>query len=350
MHSKKLYFNIFIFLILLASCFNNDNYENPYSFSKNSNKIFLNLKMQKSNIDNIDNYIEWTKQTEKLFLDNNKNIELIQFFGESIVGEENIFYKSYLSFVISEYYWQKGSKEAALYYMLCVDRDAYSIQYDFKPIGYYIAKRVISCNTPYEIKEKMYDVLLTEYKDIIDVPYVLLELSDLYKENFDMNKAVIVMKKIISIYTSDSYEGESSINISKINNEINFYYSKKDWIYQDLGVLIDNIKDAIMKKDKKLLYKYVSKSSFQVRVFQKLHQQSWSFYDIKIHKRWNNRIVFADQLEEFSSTTEAYLRSKNWNFPLLRTWYFYFKKVDYPYETDIHGGWEWAGIYFGNPF
>jgi len=59
-----------------------------------------------------------------------------------------------------------------------------------------------------------------------------------------------------------------------------------------------------------------------------------------------NRITITDELIPGPTINEAYLKSKGWTLAV-PTWYFYFRKVNYPANPDIHGTWEWAGIYIG---
>ncbi|MCI6442425.1 MAG: tetratricopeptide repeat protein, partial [Spirochaetia bacterium] len=44
--------------------------------------------------------------------------------------------------------------------------------------------------------------------------------------------------------------------------------------------------------------------------------------------------------------TEAYLRTTGWS-NYVNVWYLYFRKVNFPADPEIHGRWEWAGIYYG---
>ena len=59
------------------------------------------------------------------------------------------------------------------------------------------------------------------------------------------------------------------------------------------------------------------------------------------------RIRYSETLDEASNPNEAYLRTWGWN-TYVPIFYFYFRKIDFPVDPDIHGNWEWAGIYLGN--
>lgn len=59
-----------------------------------------------------------------------------------------------------------------------------------------------------------------------------------------------------------------------------------------------------------------------------------------------NRIRYNEEISADSGPTEAFLRTTGWN-SYLTVWYLYFRKVNFPADPDIHGRWEWAGIYYG---
>ena len=59
-----------------------------------------------------------------------------------------------------------------------------------------------------------------------------------------------------------------------------------------------------------------------------------------------NRIRYSAELDPSSSPTEAYLRTTGWS-NYVNVWYLYFRKVNFPADPEIHGRWEWAGIYYG---
>ncbi len=348
---KKLLLLLLMLFLLIVSCkisFEKSNYNNYYNFDKSTYRKLYEMNHKKDLLTGYNEIINWSNDVKTLFLDNGKNKELIHFFGELAEKEKKSDVKNLLYFIISDFIWELGNKEIAVFYMLKVSEDSYSIEYNYNPIGYYIAKRIINSNSTNNIKKKMYNVLLTNYKNIIDVPYTLYEFSELYKKELDITNALKIMKEIIKNAGNTVYINEK-ISIYDIKREIYYHTSKKQWIYQDLETLINNIKDAIQKRDKSALEFYISRNDFLVELFQKESKIKWSYNQLEIQKKWVTRIDFSNKLEEFSNSNEAYLRTSNWGFIEVRVWYFYFKKVNYPYDTKINNGWEWAGIYLGNP-
>ncbi len=59
-----------------------------------------------------------------------------------------------------------------------------------------------------------------------------------------------------------------------------------------------------------------------------------------------SRIYSAPALDPSSNAREAFLRTWGWS-ERIATWYLYFRKINFPADPEIHGRWEWAGIYFG---
>ena len=194
----------------------------------------------------------------------------------------------------------------------------------------------------------MYNILLTNYKNIIDVPYTLYEFSELYKKELDLSDAIKVMQEAIKSSAGNIYINEN-ISIYDIQREINYFKNNKNWIYQDLETLIYNIKEAVESRNKTMLDSFVSRRDFIVELFQKESLFKWNYRQLEIQNKWVSRINFSNKLEAFSNNDEAYLKTSNWAFIEMRTWYFYFKRVKYPYDTRVNNGWEWAGIYLGNP-
>ncbi|HOV14291.1 MAG TPA: hypothetical protein PK771_08415 [Spirochaetota bacterium] len=331
---KKVFF-LFIILFLFFSC---------KVESTNEQKEDI-IDVDSFSFDELKTSIERSKQN---YIDENRFSELIDYL--SILSYKSKLYSSYINFIISDLYWNTDYlKEIALYYMVKIDNSAYNIIYNDQKIGYIIALRIINSNANFLLKEKMYNLLLNEFNDLIDIPYTLSELAKLYKSQLDMKSAVIVMQNIVDL-SNKSKNIEENINLTEIKDEIDFFYSKKQWIYRDLSKLIENIKQSIIEKNLYKLYQFASKNGFKIILSQNEKDQSWGFFDIGIQYRFSDYIIFSNKLEDFSSDKEAFLKTENWDFPQMSTWYFYFKKVDYPYDDKIDGGWEWKGIYFGDYF
>ncbi len=133
----------------------------------------------------------------------------------------------------------------------------------------------------------------------------------------------------------------------EVEEKVAFYYSKKSWTEPDLQFLVSQIKKALRTKNAAKLKRYQAQINFFTKYWgQKDFDQSMlAYFDID---NWllKSKVRYAEELDKDSNSREAYLKTWNWLYRV-GTWYFYFRRVDYPADPEIDGRWEWAGVYFG---
>lgn len=290
--------------------------------------------------------IQWLNDAAKLFSSQKGRDILIQPLLSIALSTEDDAFRSYVYFFISDIYWKWNNTRLSVFYMTKVRETHYSLRYDENPIGYMIGLRIIKLEDYPYLRIRMYHVLLTQYSDLIDEFLLLYELSELYKQQYDIYAAIDVMKRMVNLAARNRIT-DDRVDINQIKSEINFFYSEKKWIYKDLNKLINNIKYAIDTRNKARLYSYLPLDGFSVRFFAS-NDFRWGIRELSIPNRWGRNIRFSSKFEEISNEDEVFLETTGWVFPQLSTWYFYFKRVNYPYDNNINGGWEWKGIYFGS--
>ena len=128
---------------------------------------------------------------------------------------------------------------------------------------------------------------------------------------------------------------------------IDFSNSSKDWTFESLDALVAAVKKGISSYNYRALDKYKSKVNFFAMSWRQVEtdvnaQESFSMRSFMR----GNRIRYSAELDPSSSPTEAYLRTTGWS-NYVNVWYLYFRKVNFPADPEIHGRWEWAGIYYG---
>lgn len=134
-----------------------------------------------------------------------------------------------------------------------------------------------------------------------------------------------------------------------IGRRLAFYDSTKRWVVRDLDELVAAIKGALWRQNTAQLLRYRAMVNFFTMSWEQEAGDANSeipSFDIAAFLR-RSRVRFADELDLSSNATEAYLRTWGWSHRI-PTWYLYFRKVDFPADPEIHGTWEWAGIYFGD--
>ena len=128
---------------------------------------------------------------------------------------------------------------------------------------------------------------------------------------------------------------------------VDFAKSSKDWTFESLDALETAVKNAIDRYDARALDRYRSKVNFFAMSWKASESavNALEYFSMRNFMR-GNRIRYAKELDDTSNPTEAYLRTTGWS-QYINVWYLYFRKVNFPADPDIHGRWEWAGIYYG---
>jgi len=133
-----------------------------------------------------------------------------------------------------------------------------------------------------------------------------------------------------------------------IRRRVAFFESTQAWTRRDLDELVGAIKSALWRQDTRSLLANQARVNFFAMSWEQEESDANSnipTFDIAAFLR-RSRVRYATELEISSNASEAYLRTWGWSHRI-PTWYLYFRKVDYPADPEIHGTWEWAGIYFG---
>ena len=130
-------------------------------------------------------------------------------------------------------------------------------------------------------------------------------------------------------------------------NLVDFNESSKDWTFETLEDLEKAVKQAISWYDYNLLEKYKSKVNFFSMSWRQDEEQENSIANFTMRDYgYGKRIRYSAELDTSSTPNEAYLRTWGWS-TYINVWYLYFRKINFPLDPEIHGRWEWAGIYFG---
>lgn len=128
---------------------------------------------------------------------------------------------------------------------------------------------------------------------------------------------------------------------------VDFSKSAKDWTFESLDALETAVKTAINRYDARALDRCRSKVNFFAMSWRanESDANALEYFSMRNFMR-GNRIRYEAKLDESSNSNEAYLKTRGWS-PYINIWYLYFRKINYPVDPDIHGRWEWAGIYYG---
>lgn len=254
-------------------------------------------------------------------------------------------YDAWYLFTAAWCYDSEGAEPIASLYYERVVKDYADLAVDGKSIHYQSLLRLISTVSSPERRIAFFNTLITRFQDQVDMGKMLFLLGKEYEKVGDWAKAIETYARFLPLYSSQIPGYPDAFNYAR--NIVDFYNSPKDWAYEDLNELVGQIENALDTGNSAKLGKLRAKVNFFAMSW---HQDegdanSQVLFDFA-PLMTAGRVSHADALDSSSNTREAYLKTWGWS-DRVGTWYLYFRKINFPADPDIHGRWEWAGIYFG---
>jgi hypothetical protein len=254
-------------------------------------------------------------------------------------------YAAWYLFAAAFVYDTEGSNPiAALYYDRIV-KNYPDLEVDGASLHYQCLTRLIATVDAPERRIEYFKDLIARFPDRVEMGSVLFLLAKEYEKVGEWDLAVKTYAKFLPYFGSTIQGYPDAFQYAR--NVVDFYNSPKDWTYEDLGVLVAKVKAALQAGDPYKLRSYRAKVNFFAMSW---HQDendvnSQVLFDFSEFMS-GGRIYFSDSLDPASGPRDAYVKTWGWS-ERISTWYLYFRKIYFPADPEIHGRWEWAGIYFG---
>ena len=255
-------------------------------------------------------------------------------------------FNSYYLLLIAEYYRTEDPQMSDYYYNQILTLYNNVIVED-QSTHYLALENLLSRVSDPSQRILYYMNLLTNFRRFIDPGLTWYHLSQEYRRNGEFEKYFEALSEFQN-YSDTVIQGMPDIH-QQIAKELDFHFnSRKDWTHPDLIILVENIKQALSSKQAQVLERYRAKETFFAMSWL---QDSSDFnsrprFDVGHFLLNASRISYATDFT-IVNEAEAYLKTWGWSYRI-PNWYFYFRKVDYPADPEIHGNWEWAGIFFGD--
>ena len=254
-------------------------------------------------------------------------------------------YIAYYLFQAAYVYDLEGSSPiAALYYDRIV-KNYPDLEVDGMSLHYQSLRRLIETTTSPERRIEYYKDLIARFPSRADMGTLLFLLGKEYEKVGEWDLAVKTYARFLPYFGSSIPGYPDALQYAR--NIVDLYNSPKDWAYEDLDVLVGKVKAALAAGDPYKLRTYRAKVNF--------FAMSWHQDETDVNSQVlfdftefmsGGRIYFDDSLDASSGPRDAYLKTWGWS-ERISTWYLYFRKIYFPADPEIHGRWEWAGIYFG---
>lgn len=257
-------------------------------------------------------------------------------------------FNGYYLLMVAENYRKLGADDFAVLYYQQI-RNYPDLEVHGESTHFFSLKQLTNLVEQPEVRVSYYREMISRYYNYIDKASVYYYLAKTYEELGEWELSIQTYKKFLA-QESKEIAGKPGAE-EEVETLIRFYdWKDKSWIRQDLDDLVGLIQSAIRQGNMTKLESYRAKVNF----FAKTWDQHDNNLDIEfieyLRTFWSTSVYCARELETDSNNKEAYLRTGEWS-TRIRTWYFYFRRIDFPADPEIHGKWEWAGIYFGEkPF
>ena len=243
---------------------------------------------------------------------------------------------------------QENADSVAEYYFDRIIQNYDDLLVKGKSVHVLCLQNLIQISTSSDNRIYYFNQLITRFPDEVNITELYMRQAIEYEKIGDWEQALNTYSLFLERPDATTIQIAGIPDAyNRARKLIDFNNSPKDWTFESLEALEKAVKNAISRYSSTLLDKYRSKVNFFAMSWkqEETDTNSQKIFSMKDYMR-GNRIRYSAKLDESSNPNEAYLRTTGWS-QYINLWYLYFRKVNFPLDPEIHGRWEWAGIYFG---
>ena len=332
-----------IFTVMLISACARDN-----SSSKNDETLAqLTALLEDTTISPQSRYAV-INRIANLFYSQGRTDDMVLFLTESVETPPGDDYDSYWLFMVASNYLKSGQEALAEYYYERIINNFSDLLVNGESIHFVCLQHLIQISKSSANRINYFNRIISNFPQNVSITEMYLRLALEYENAGEWELAL----KSYSLFLEQP--DSSTIQIpgipdayTKARQMVDFAKSPKDWTFESLDALETAVKKAISSYNWRALDRYRSKVNFFAMSWKSSESDPNALENFSMHNfMLGNRIRYNESLDDTSTPTEAYLRTWGWS-QYINVWYLYFRKVNFPADPEIHGRWEWAGIYFG---
>ncbi|MDR1949707.1 MAG: tetratricopeptide repeat protein [Spirochaetaceae bacterium] len=257
-------------------------------------------------------------------------------------------YTAYYLFMTAYAYVQQDALPVAALYFDLIIKNYPDLLLRGESIHFLVLNQLITLVNNQEQLVWYYEELISRFPDKIDPGVTYFLLGQAYERIGEWNEAIQAYTQFLPYYGTvipgfpDAYTYAKQI--------VDFNNSPKDWTFENINSLLSAIQAALDAGNSVRLWQYRAKVNFFARSWEQEDDDNAGMVEFNLSDFMRgNRIRYAPELDAGSNANEAYLRTWGWS-QYISTWYLYFRKIYFPSDPEIHGRWEWAGVYYGEKF
>ncbi len=258
-------------------------------------------------------------------------------------------YNSYWLLMTAYSYLSMNAEPVAEYYFDRILNHCQDLMIKGKSIHFLCLQNLIQISKTPAHRIKYFNDLISRFPQDINTTELYLRLAMEYENDNQWEQALKTYNLFLKQpdATTIQIPGEPDA-YKNARHLVDFNNSSKDWTFESLSALESAVKRAIRNYDWRALDRYKAKVNFFSMSWKQDETDANSQEEFSMKSfMQGNRVRYSETLDETSNPNEAYLKTWGWS-RYVSVWYLYFRKVNFPVDPDIHGNWEWAGIYIGN--
>lgn len=274
--------------------------------------------------------------------------KLANFLTEWVARHPDNPYNSYLLLMCAYTYLKQDAPEVAVVYFERIVKNYPDLTVRGESIHLAALKKLIELVQKPEQQAWYYQELISRFPEKIDLGEAYFMLAQAYEKIGEWDSAIKTYTRFLPYYSSNIPGFPDAFNYAK--NIVDFNNSPKDWTFDSLDSLVSAIKSALYTGNAARLRQYKAKINFFAKSWEQENSDTDYTADFYLADFLSgNRVRYAQELDPGSNANEAYLRTWGWS-QMLSVWYLYFRKINFPADPEIHGRWEWTGVYYGERF
>lgn len=345
MKCKKIAALFSIFMCLLVLSCKSEEDERTAAINKSQTELYSLL--ENKDLDSVSRYAIVNQIASNLV--SLKDLQGLILFTTSWVEEHpDDKYNAYWLWMTANAYLSNGAEPVAEYYFDRILLGYQDLLVKGNSIHYMCLQNLIQISTNPRSRIRYFNELINRFPTNVSITELYLRLALEYEKESEWDEALKSYSMFLAQPDSSTIQIAGEPNAyKKARQLVGFSNSPKDWTFESLTALEEAVKKAIRNYDWKSLDKYRASVNFFSMSWKQdeMDPNAQEEFSMRNFMR-GNRVRFNTELDEMSTSNEAYLRTWGWS-QYVSVWYLYFRKVNFPLDPDIHGNWEWAGIYIG---
>jgi len=274
---------------------------------------------------------------------------VIHFLSAQTINNPADPYNGYYFLMIAYAHLQLACEPIAALYFELIIKNYPDLIINDESIHLVCLRHLININNDPQRQVWYYNELISRFPEKIDLGTAYFMLGQACERIGDWSGAIVAYTNYLP-YTGTIVPGFPHAD-QHARHQVDFSRSAKDWTFASLPELRDAVEKALDAGNARVLMQYQAKANFFARSWEQVETDDIGMSRFNLAQfMYGNRIKYAPSLDSSSNSTEAYLRTTGWSLYTLNVWYLYFRKIYFPQEPEIHGRWEWAGIYYGEKF